>query len=86
MIEQGYTEREKKERHRVVVMPGSNFTRRREQYSHVFNLLASWCFQPSPPQRILSGLKANFSLSPTYSAHKSSNEKLSKIYEISPDT
>ena len=32
---------------------------------------ASWCFEPSQPQRIISGLKTNFSLSPTYSYHRS---------------
>ena len=29
--------------------------------------LVSWCFEPSQPQRITSGLKTNFSLSPSYS-------------------
>ena len=38
------------------------------------------------PQRITSGLKTNFSLSPSYSAHKSSNHKFSKIYGINSDT
>ena len=33
-----------------------------------------------------SRLKTMFSLSPTYSAHKSSNHKLSKNYKISSDT
>ena len=32
--------------------------------------LVSCRFQPSQPQRITSGLKANFSLSPSYSFHK----------------
>ena len=41
--------------------------------------------ESSQPQRIISGLKANFSLSPTYSAPKSSNHKFSEIYKISPD-
>ena len=27
----------------------------------------SWCFEPSQPQRITSGLKTNFNLSPSYS-------------------
>ena len=31
----------------------------------------SWCFEPSQPQRITSGLITNFSLSPCYSFHKS---------------
>ena len=33
--------------------------------------LVSWCFEPSQPQRITSGLKTNFSLSPAYSSHES---------------
>ena len=32
--------------------------------------LVSWCFQPSQPQRITSGLKTNFTLSPSYSLNK----------------
>ena len=31
----------------------------------------SWCFESCQPQRIISGLKTNFSLSPSYSFHKS---------------
>ena len=39
--------------------------------------LVSWCFEPSQPQRIISGLKTNFDLSPSYSIHESlSNESL----------
>ena len=45
-----------------------------------------WYFEPSQPQRIVSGLKTNFTLSPNYSAHKSSNLKFSRLYKISPDT
>ena len=33
--------------------------------------LVSWCSEPSQPQRITSGLNTNFSLSPSYSFHKS---------------
>ena len=33
------------------------------------------CFKPSQPQRITSGLKTNFTLSPSYSFHKSSYHK-----------
>ena len=33
-------------------------------------LLVSWCFQPSQPQRITSGLKTNFTLSPCYLLNK----------------
>ena len=32
---------------------------------------ASWCYKPSQPQRIISGLKTNFNLSASYSSHKS---------------
>ena len=32
--------------------------------------LVCWCFEPSQPQRITSGLKTNFSLSPSYSLNK----------------
>ena len=32
--------------------------------------LVSWCFKPSQPQRITSGLKTNFGLSPSYSWNK----------------
>ena len=37
--------------------------------------LASWCFEPSQPQRITSGLNTNFTLSPSYSFHKPSYHK-----------
>ena len=37
--------------------------------------LASWCFEPSQPQRITSGLNTNVILSPSYSFHKSSYHK-----------
>ena len=33
--------------------------------------LVSWCFEPSQPQRITSGLNTNFTLSPSYSFHES---------------
>ena len=48
--------------------------------------LVGWYFEPSQPQRVTSGLKTNFNLSPGYSAHKSLNYKFSQIDEISPDT
>ena len=41
--------------------------------------------EPSQPQRIISGLKTNFSLSPSYSAYQPSNHKFCKVYKISPD-
>ena len=37
------------------------------------NQLVTWCFEPSQPQRITSGLKTTFSLSPSYSLNKLSN-------------
>ena len=37
--------------------------------------LVSWCFKPSQPQRITSGLNTNFTLSPSYSFQKSSYHK-----------
>ena len=37
--------------------------------------LVSWCFEPSQPQRISSGLNTNFTLSAGYSFHKSSYHK-----------
>ena len=46
----------------------------------------SWYFEPSQPQRITSRQKTMFNLSAIYSAHKSSNHKLSKNHIISPDT
>ena len=42
------------------------------QMSHVWFYLVSWCFEPSQPQKITSGLNTNFALSPAYSFHKSS--------------
>ena len=38
-------------------------------------LLVSWCFEPSQPQRITSGLNTSFILSPSYSFHKSLHHK-----------
>ena len=35
--------------------------------------LVSWCFEPSQPQRITSGLETNVNPSPSYSAQKLSN-------------
>ena len=34
-------------------------------------LLVSWRFEPGEPQRMTSGLNSNFTLSPSYSFHKS---------------
>ena len=38
--------------------------------------LFSRCFEPIQPRRITSGLNTNFTLSPSYSFHKSSHHKL----------
>ena len=46
----------------------------------------SWYFEPSQPQRVTSWLKTMFTLSPIYSARKSSNNKLSINHKISHDT
>ena len=46
----------------------------------------SWYFEPSQSQRIISGLKTNFSLSPNHSVHKSSKHKFSEIFKICSDT
>ena len=35
----------------------------------------SWCFEPSQPQRMTSGLNTNFILSPGYSFYKSLHQK-----------
>ena len=37
--------------------------------------LVSWCFEPSQPQRITSGLNTNLTLFRSYSIHKSSYHK-----------
>ena len=43
--------------------------------------LIRWCFEPSQPQRITSGLKTNLSQAPTYSFHKSLYHKsTSKLF------
>ena len=39
--------------------------------------LVRWCFEPCQPQRILSGLKTNSSLSPSYLIYRSLNYKSS---------
>ena len=38
---------------------------------NAWSALVSWCFEPSQPHRITSGLKTNFSLSISYSFNKS---------------
>ena len=42
--------------------------------------LVSWCFKPSQPQRITSGLDTNFTLSPSQSFHKSSYHKVMWVF------
>ena len=54
--------------------------------SYSVHKLSVGCFDPSQPRRITSGLKTMFSLSPIYSARKSSTQKLFKNHKISPDT
>ena len=54
-------------------------------YPKQFVYINSWYFEQSQPQRITSWLKAVFSLSPMYSACKSSNHRLSINHKISPD-
>ena len=48
--------------------------------------LFSRYFEPSQPQRITARLKTNFSVSPSYSAYKLSNHKISRIHRIIPGT
>ena len=57
-----------------------------ELMSELVSWLVNRYFEPSQLQRIISGLKTNLSLSPSCSAHKSSNHSFSKIYKISPNT
>ena len=55
----------------------------------VVSYLVSWCFQPSQPQGISSGLNTNFTLSPSYSFHKSSYHKscfLAYLYSVALNT
>ena len=37
--------------------------------------LVSWCFEPSQPQRIISGLNTNLNPSPSHPLHKSLHHK-----------
>ena len=47
----------------------------KRRVTHFLWWLVSWYFDSSQTQRITSGLKTMFNLSPTYSARKSSNDK-----------
>ena len=58
----------------------------RETLAEISQLLVSWYFEPSQPQRITSRLKTMFNLSLIYSARKSSNHKFSQNHKICPDT
>ena len=51
-------------------------TRHKWQWNTTVGWLVSWCFEPSQPQRITSGLNTNFTLSPSYSFYESSYHKL----------
>ena len=46
--------------------------------------LVCWCFETNQPQMIASGLKSNFSLSPTYSFHKSLYHKSFFLFFLKP--
>ena len=48
---------------------------RQEEEREAEEELVSWCFEPSQPQMITSGLNTNFTLFPSYSFHKSSYHK-----------
>ena len=54
---------------------GEGVNRRAGKGSLGWGMKVSWYFEPSQQQRIISGLKTYFSMSPSYSAHKSSNQK-----------
>ena len=45
-------------------------TERNLGYRNKDNLLVSWCFEPGHPQRMMSRLKTNFILCPSYSFRK----------------
>ena len=48
----------------------------KELVSQLVSQLVSWCFKPSQPQRITSGLNKNFTLSQSQPFHKSSYNKV----------
>ena len=54
-------------------------------FHKTLSMLIRWYLKPSQPWRIMSGLKTNFNLSPSYSAHKSSNYKFSTSTKTSHD-
>ena len=51
-------------------VPGSTLAQLHTPSSRPLLEALSWCFEPSQPQRITSGLETNFSLSPSYSLNK----------------
>ena len=60
----------------IMNSPFSSFLRLTYHDLHIIGLLVGWCFEPSQPRRIISGLKTNFSPSPSYSAYKSRNHQI----------
>ena len=48
--------------------------------SYSLKKLVCWCFEPSQPQRIISRLETNISLSPSYSAQRPQNHKILTFY------
>ena len=44
--------------------------KKKNMVNRLVSYLVSWCFEPGQPQRITSGLKTNFSLSPSYTLNK----------------
>ena len=65
---------------------GTDLSKHGLKVMNLIKLKVNWYFEPSQPQRITSRIKTMFSLSPIYSACKSSNHKLSINHKISPDT
>ena len=65
--------------------PGTS--RAGKHVSELVSQLVSWSFEPSLSHRIISGLKTNFSQSPSHSAHKSPNQRiLQNLQNQSPST
>ena len=57
-----------------------------ESFYSIIVQLVRWCFEPSHPQRITSGLNTNFTLSPSHihftSHHTTSNVFLAYLYSV----
>ena len=63
--------------------PTKELAQKREepkQRKHQNTQLLSWCFEPSQPQKITSGLNTYFTLSPSYSFHKSSHHNAQVMF------